>query len=147
MRAIAPIAPPTMPPLSPLVAAHLLAALAALVIGPIALWGTRKGSRSHRAAGYLWVALMVATAATAAGLRDHGAWTWGGFSPIHLLVPFVAYHLVRGLWAVAHGQIERHRKHMRGLYLGGCLVAGAFTLLPGRYLGDLLWTHTFNLLA
>lgn len=136
-----------MPSLPPLVTAHLLTALAALIVGPLALWWTRKGSRSHRAAGYLWVVLMVATAVFAACLRDHGALTVAGLSPFHLLVPFVAYHLVRGLWAVAHGQIERHRKHMRGLYIGACLVAGAFTLLPGRYLGDLLWTHTANLMS
>jgi uncharacterized membrane protein len=28
---------------------------------------------------------------------------------------------------------------MRGLYFGACVVAGVFTLLPGRYLGGLLW--------
>lgn len=128
-------------------AIHLLSALAALAVGPVALWWTRKGSRSHRIAGRVWVVLMVVTAISALCLRDHGAWTLAGFSPIHLLVPFVAYHLIRGLWAAAHGQIERHRKHMHGLYLGGCLVAGAFTLLPGRFLGDLLWTHAFNLMT
>jgi uncharacterized membrane protein len=28
---------------------------------------------------------------------------------------------------------------MQGLYFGACVVAGAFTLLPQRYLGSLLW--------
>ena len=27
----------------------------------------------------------------------------------------------------------------RGIYIGGCVVAGLFTLLPGRFLGSLLW--------
>jgi uncharacterized membrane protein len=35
---------------------------------------------------------------------------------------------------------------MRGLYIGGCVVAGLFTLLPGRFLGDMLWRHTLGLL-
>ena len=28
---------------------------------------------------------------------------------------------------------------MTGLYIGACVVAGLFTLLPGRFLGSLLW--------
>ena len=28
---------------------------------------------------------------------------------------------------------------MWSLYLGGCVTAGAFALLPGRHLGNLLW--------
>ena len=28
---------------------------------------------------------------------------------------------------------------MRGMYIGGCIVAGVFTLLPGRFLGRQLW--------
>jgi uncharacterized membrane protein len=29
---------------------------------------------------------------------------------------------------------------MQNLYFSACIVAGAFTLLPNRYLGRLLWT-------
>jgi uncharacterized membrane protein len=32
-----------------------------------------------------------------------------------------------------------HRITMKSLYLGGCAVAGVFTLLPSRFLGQLLW--------
>ena len=37
--------------------------------------------------------------------------------------------------------IPRHRKTMQQIYIGACLVAGVFTLLPQRYLGKLLWTQ------
>jgi uncharacterized membrane protein len=40
---------------------------------------------------------------------------------------------------LAQGNITGHRKSMISLYIGACLVAGLFTLLPGRFLGDLLW--------
>ena len=30
---------------------------------------------------------------------------------------------------------------MQGVYLGACVIAGFFTLVPGRYLGDLIWVH------
>lgn len=40
-----------------------------------------------------------------------------------------------------------YRRNMRALhYIGGCVVAGLFTLLPGRFLGDTLWRHTLGLL-
>ena len=28
---------------------------------------------------------------------------------------------------------------MRGLYFGGLIIAGIFTFLPGRLLGNLVW--------
>jgi uncharacterized membrane protein len=34
---------------------------------------------------------------------------------------------------------------MQSLY-ASLLIAGAFTLLPGRYLGSLLWHHTLGLI-
>ena len=40
---------------------------------------------------------------------------------------------------LAQGNITGHRKSMISLYIGACLVAGLFTLVPGRFLGDLLW--------
>jgi uncharacterized membrane protein len=36
--------------------------------------------------------------------------------------------------------VQGHRKVMQRLYVSACLVAGAFTLLPGRMLGQMLWT-------
>ena len=38
-----------------------------------------------------------------------------------------------------------HRKIMLGLFFGACAAAGLFALLPGRFLGDLLWKHTLGL--
>lgn len=35
--------------------------------------------------------------------------------------------------------ITGHRKAMRGLYWQACVGAGVFTLLPGRFLGQLVW--------
>lgn len=63
----------------------------------------------------------------------------GGFGPIHLLTLMVMVQLPLGMFMARTRQVERHRRVMRGLYLGGCLAAGAFTLLPGRFLGQMLW--------
>jgi uncharacterized membrane protein len=41
--------------------------------------------------------------------------------------------------AIAHKDFVTHRITMQWLYFSACIVAGGFTLLPGRYLGDLVW--------
>ena len=70
--------------MSPVIAVHLTAALAALVLGPIALWARRghgqpgrsvtSRPRLHRAAGYAWVSMMLLALN---GMAE--AWDGGGF--------------------------------------------------------------------
>ena len=122
----------------PVVFAHLMMALGALLLGAFVLWG-RKGNTAHRRLGWTWVALMAGVAVSGAFIRDYHLPNLFGFTPIHLFVVFVAWQLPRAVLYARRGQLEAHRKAMRGLYQGGCLVAGAFTLLPGRFLGTMLW--------
>ena len=128
--------------LTPLIAIHMTAALLAVATGPVALWA-RKGAtqrpRLHRAFGYAWVTLMVVTAVSAMFIRDWTLPNLAGFTPIHLLIPVTLAGLFGAFWFLAKGNIAGHRKTMQRLYFGACIVAGAFTLLPGRYLGGLLW--------
>lgn len=125
---------------------HLGCALAALALGGFILWG-RKGSGTHRWMGKLWVALMGGAALSSAFIGGGQLPNIHGFSPIHALTLFVLWQLPLGVRHARQGNIVAHRKTMRGLYLGGCVVAGLFTLMPGRFLGQLLWKHTFNLMA
>lgn len=128
--------------LTPVIAIHLGAALSALALGPVALWARRAGRarpRLHRAAGHAWVTMMLATATSAIFLRDHSLPNIGGYTPIHLLVPVVYLSLFGAFYYLYQGRIDSHRKVMQRLYLGACLVAGAFTLLPQRFLGQLVW--------
>jgi uncharacterized membrane protein len=135
--------------LTPLIAIHLSAALGALTFGPVALWarqGRTQRPKLHRAFGYAWVTLMVITAVSALFIRDFHLPNLAGYTPIHLLVPFTLVSLVGAFVHLARGNIAGHRKTMQGLYVGACLVAGAFTLLPGRYLGQLVWGQWLGLL-
>lgn len=129
--------------LTPVIAIHLAAALAATALGPIALWA-RKGRtqrpRLHRAAGYAWVTLMVATAVSAVFISGDDGPRWGSFGMIHLLIPFTLGMLVVSFVLLARRNIAGHRQTMQAIYIGACGVAGAFTLLPGRLLGHSLWT-------
>lgn len=130
----------------PLVFFHLACAIGALVLG-VAMLVRRKGTGSHRALGWLWVALMGGAAVSSAFLSGGSLPNLAGFSPIHLLTAFVLVMLPRAILLARRGDIEGHRKTMRGLYFGGCVIAGAFTLMPGRFLGQLLWRHTLGVMA
>jgi uncharacterized membrane protein len=127
--------------LTPLIAVHMTAALGALVTGPVALWARRQREqrpRLHRAFGYAWVTLMVITAVSAIFIRDRRLPNIDGFTPIHLLVPVTLGMLAVAFYALAKGNIRVHRATMQRLYFGACVVAGGFTLLPGRFLGNLV---------
>jgi uncharacterized membrane protein len=122
----------------PLVFFHLVTAVAALGIGTVVML-RRKGTGSHRAWGWAWVLLMAGTTVASAFIRDYRMPNLAGITPIHFFTAFVAFNLPRGIWFIRQGNVAAHRKTMRGMYIGGCLVAGVFTLLPGRFLGRLLW--------
>lgn len=134
--------------LTPLIAVHMSAALAAVAVGPVALWA-RKGAtqrpRLHRAFGYAWVTLMLATAVSAIFIRDFSLPNLAGYTPIHLLVPVTFFGLFSAFHYLAKGRIRSHRMTMQGLYVSTCVVAGAFTLLPNRYLGRLVWGQWLGL--
>jgi uncharacterized membrane protein len=138
---------PTMQ-LTPVIAIHMTAALGALVTGPIALWARRGAAqrpRLHRAFGYAWVTLMLATAISALFIRDFSLPNIAGYTPIHLLVPVTLFGLFGAFWFLAKKNIVGHRKTMQRLYFQACIGAGVFTLLPSRYLGQLVWGQWLGL--
>ena len=126
------------------IALHMSAALGALLIGPVALWarlGKRQRPKLHRAFGYAWVTLMLVTALSAVFIRDYQLPNVAGYTPIHLLVPLTLYGLFGAFWYLHHKDFDKHRSAMQKLYFGACVGAGAFTLMPQRYLGQLVWGH------
>lgn len=134
--------------LTPVVAIHLTAAASALVIGPFALWtrlGMRQRPKLHRALGYAWVSMMILAAASSLFLRDFNLPNIAGYTPIHLLVPAMAIGLFLAFRHLARGNISGHRAAMQYTYIAGGVVAGAFTLLPGRLLGRMLWSNLLGL--
>ena len=130
----------------PLIFFHLMTAVGALLLGLFMLL-RRKGTRSHRVLGWTWVALMGSTALASAFIRDYKLPNVFGYTPIHLFTVTAAVMLPLGIWYMRHGRIDGHRKTMQRLYIGACVVAGLFTLLPGRFLGSLVWGSPMNGIA
>ena len=122
---------------TPVILIHLTTALAAVVVGA-AMFLQKKGTPLHRLSGRLWIMLMAVTALVSFGIRAHGHFSW-----IHLLSLLTLYVIGQALWSIRRRDIARHRRFVTGAYTG-LVIAGVFTLLPGRRLGDLVW-QTFNL--
>ena len=128
--------------LAPEIVIHATAAIGAVLTGPVALWarkGRQQRPRLHRAFGYAWVTLMTITAVSALFIHGGGLPNIAGYSPIHLLVPVTLFGLFGSFVMLARGNIQAHRWIMQRLYLGACVVAGVFTLAPGRLIGNMVW--------
>ena len=115
---------------------HILMALAAIVLGGVQ-FARPKGTAPHRMLGRAWVAAMAVLAVS--GFFIHEIRVWGAYSPIHLLSAATLVLLVLAVSTARNGKIERHRRMMKGLYVFALLVTGAFTLLPGRLMHEIVF--------
>ena len=114
---------------------HVLGALAAFGIGVVLLSGV-KGTGLHRALGYSWVAAMGVAAVSSffiTGLNGHN------YSFIHGISAWTVIALPMAVAAARRKKIRQHARGMTNAFVGGLLVAGLFTFLPGR----LMWTIFF----
>ena len=114
---------------APAIPLHAFAAMAAFVLGVVQL-AAPKGTLPHRTLGWIWVLLMAFVAASS--LWIHQIRLLGPWSPIHLLSIFTLVMLPLGVWCAHRHQVSAHRWSMIGIFTGALVVAGAFTLVPGR---------------
>lgn len=114
---------------APAIPVHAFAAMAALGLG-IVQFAAPKGTLPHRTIGWIWVALMVAVAGSS--LWIHQIRLLGPWSPIHLLSIMVLVLLPLAVVSAHRHDVARHSRIMIGVFAGGLVIAGLFTLLPGR---------------
>jgi uncharacterized membrane protein len=115
---------------------HATSAVAAILLGAIVLF-RRKGTPSHKLTGRIWAGLMFVTATSALFINEIRL--VGPFSPIHIFVVMTYVGLWQGVREIRRGDVAAHQASMKSLYLGALLLAGAFTLLPGRRLNLVLF--------
>ncbi len=115
---------------------HAFAATAAMLLGALVLF-RRKGTPLHKAMGRVWVGLMLVVATSALFINEIRM--IGPFSPIHIFVVLTYYGIYRGIREIRRGNVIAHQAAMKVLYLGALLLTGAFTLLPGRRMHDVLF--------
>jgi uncharacterized membrane protein len=114
---------------TPAIQVHAFAAMAAFALGFVQL-GAPKGTLPHRTLGWIWVTLMLIVSFTAFFI--HQIRLWGPWSPIHLLAIFTLIMLPVAVYAAHRHKVERHRRTMVGLFACALVIAGLFTLVPGR---------------
>lgn len=119
----------------PLIWLHLASVMLPLAITPIQLL-RRRGDGAHRVLGWIWAVSLFASALISFGIRDITA---GGLSYIHIFSIITVIAVPALVFAARHHRIAQHRSAVRGLVTGALLIAGYFTLIPGRMLGNWLW--------
>jgi len=114
---------------------HVVSAVSTFIIGAVLLSGLPKGTKIHKRLGWTWSAFMASTAISSFFLVGLNG---GHFSWIHGLSAWTIIVLPFALLAARRHNVKSHAKHMRGMFLGGMIIAGLFTFLPGR----MMW-HMF----
>jgi uncharacterized membrane protein len=115
---------------------HAFAAMAAFVLG-IVQFARAKGTFSHRTFGWIWVILMLIVAISSFWI--HQAKVWGIWSPIHFLSIFTLINLPIAVLMARRHNVRAHRGWMIGLFGGALVIAGLFTLLPGRIMHGVIF--------
>ncbi|ESQ93360.1 DUF2306 domain-containing protein [Asticcacaulis benevestitus] len=120
---------------SPVIQIHLLAAVAAFVIGAVQIFGP-KGTGMHRILGWTWIIFMMVVAGSSFFIKiiNHGS-----FSFIHILSGATLIAAPMIVYAARKKDIKAHRKYATRLYTGALLIAGLFTFLPGRLMWQMLF--------
>src|SRR6202167_827195 len=121
--------------LAPLLAAnsaiqlHAFAATAAFALGIVQLTAP-KGTIPHRTIGWISGVLMLGISISAFFI--HQLRLWGPWSPIHLLAIFTLVMLPVAVLHARRHRVQQHRIAMLSLFFGALVIAGLFTLFPGR---------------
>ena len=121
---------------APPIPLHALAALLAVVLGGVQL-AMKKGTRLHKALGWIWTGLMALVAITSFFI--HEIKLWGQYSPIHLLSLWTLISLGLAIYFAKIGKIKRHKQVMVALYGFGLILTGFFTLMPGRVMHQIIF--------
>lgn len=121
---------------------HSFAAMAALILGTAQL-ALPKGTLPHRTTGWIWVIFMAVVAVSS--FLIHTICQFGPFSLIHGLSILTLIVLPMAVLHARRHRVRAHRRSMLLLFAGALLVAGAFTLWPGRIMHDVVFgTHTHH---
>ena len=80
------------------------------------------------------MALVAGSSFWITGVWGKGEWSW-----IHGLSAWTLLMLPLAWLAARRGRIRTHAQSMIGLFLGALIITGAFTLLPGRIMGAVVF--------
>ena len=123
---------------APAIPVHAFAAMAAFALG-LVQFAAPKGTLPHRTVGWIWVGLMAMVAVSSFWI--HQIRLLGPWSPIHLLSIFTLAVLPLAVWRAHYHDVTNHRRIMIFIFAGALVVAGLFTLVPGRIMHAVVFGH------
>jgi uncharacterized membrane protein len=123
---------------APAIPLHAMAAMTAFVLG-LVQFAAPKGTLPHRTIGWIWVGLMGTVAISSFWI--HQLRLVGPWSPIHLLSIFTLVMLPLAVWKAHTHRVTEHRRIMISMFAGALVVAGLFTLMPGRIMHSVVFGH------
>ena len=120
---------------------HVATVVPAALIGTWQIFFSRKGMPLHRELGYVYLTLMTITAPSTLWvhqLMPHGPFF--GFSPVHLLIPLTLFGNYGAIKGARTHDMSLHRRGVIAVYVGGILIAGGLTFLPGRIMHGVVFS-------
>jgi len=107
---------------------HIATAFIALALG-IVMYRRKKGTKSHKMVGRVFVMFMLATAISAIFIRNLNS---GNFSWIHVFVPVTFIGAFQAIFWIRRGNIKKHKSAVSGMFFGALLIPGFLSFIPGR---------------
>ncbi len=117
---------------TPLLATHVVAALYALLLGPINILRRRR-DRAHRILGLTWAASMYYVCLSSFWIMSAGHYTW-----LHGLSAFTMVTVTLGILGAMTGNTRGHVLNMVGSYLGLVVAFGFAATVPTRAIPKLI---------
>ena len=116
---------------------HAYAAFAAVLIGGFQ-FVRPKGTRFHKSLGYVWVSLMLWVCVSSFWIQTLKI--IGPFSPIHFLSLFTIWSVFEAIKSARKGNIIRHQRMMKLMYILALVITGLFTLSSGRTMNEVFFS-------
>lgn len=107
-----------------------------------------KGTLPHKTMGVFYATLMIVTSVSAFFIRRGEVTgleflTFKGMTFIHLFIPVTLIGIVGGLHGILiRKDAEAHRKPLIGSFIGGLIIAGGLTFIPGRRMYSFFFDNT-----
>lgn len=124
---------------SPAIQIHIIAALAALMFG-ILMFVRRKGDKTHRMMGKIFLLFMLTTATSAIFIRQIND---GNFWWIHLFIPLTFFASWEAVYYIRKGNVRSHKRAVTGLFFGALLIPGVFAMTPGRLMHVIIFGASY----
>ncbi len=118
---------------------HLYTVIPCVPIGGLLLI-IKKGTSIHKRLGRIYMVLMLFTAIVSLFMPAYvGGRVLNHFGWIHLFSFLTFWTVPTAYLAIKKGNVKAHKRKMILLYFGALIIAGTFTLMPGRYLHEVFF--------